>query len=198
MSEEDTSSPHRVAHRDAQLLGPRHGVRRPTGLGERLDVDAERRRAFGDGEPDGAEADDAHGRPEQTVGLAVALLVPVTAAEVRHVVGDPPVDRQQKAHGELGHGGSVAAGHVGDEDPAAGGGIGVDRVRAGPGPDHQHQPVGGLEHRALDLGAAHHQSVEPGDPCREIVGREPGLHHADVSASFELDDRLLGEPVGEE
>ena len=148
MSEDDSSS-----CSESHMVTPSSSARATTcagttGLGERLDLDAERGRTLGDGEPDRAEADDAHGRPEQAVGLAVALLVPPTVAQVGDVVRDPPVDREQEPHRQLGHGGGVAAGDVGDEDPASGGGIGVDRVRAGPGADHQRQPVRGLEDRA--------------------------------------------------
>ena len=106
MSDVDTSSPsesHIVMSSSSARVST-YG--RPTGPGQRLDPDAERRGALRDGEADRAEADDAHRRAEQAAGLAVALLVPVTDAQVAHVVGDPPVDRQQQPHGELGDGGS--------------------------------------------------------------------------------------------
>jgi hypothetical protein len=44
------------------------------------------------------------------------------------------------------------------------------------------------------------RTTSPSNPAirsGEIVGREPGLHHAGVSTRFEVDERLLGEPVGE-
>ena len=135
---------------------------------------------------------------EQAARRAVGLLVPATGAEVDRAVDDPPVHGEQEAHRQLGHRDRVPAGQVGDQDPAGGGGPGVDRVRAGAGADDQGEPVGVLEDLATDLGAAHHQRVEPVEAARQVRCLQPGIDDAGVAARLELGDRRLADGVGKE
>jgi hypothetical protein len=172
----------RVAQLDPERLDPLGGVRRAARLGQRLEMDAERRRPLGDTQADRAEAQDAHRLAEEAVGLAVALLVPPALPQVGDVVGDPTVDRQQQTHRQLRDGGGVAPRHVRDQHTAAGRRVGVDGVGPRTGADHQRKPVGSLEDLAADLRAPHDQCVEPLDPARQIVGAQPGVHDDLVAA----------------
>ena len=153
---------------------------------------------LGHGEADRAQADDAEGAAEQPVGLAVRRLRPAALPRVGHVVGDPAVESQDQAHGELGHRDRVAARHVGDQHPVPGRHLDVDGVGAGAGPDHQGEPVGGLEHRAVDLGAADHQPVDAGDPTGQFRGGQSRLHRAAMPPRLEFGDGLVGDRVGEQ
>ena len=69
-------------------------------------------------------------RPKRPSRLAVLLLVPDAALQVRGVVRDPAVEREHQPEGELRHRDRVLARAVGDVDAALGGGLDVDRVVA--------------------------------------------------------------------
>ncbi len=141
-------------------------------LPDREDGHAERASAFGHREPDLAEPDDPHDLPEHTVRLPVRGLVPRAGPQIRDVVGDPPVDRQEEPHRELGDGDRVATGDVRDVDPDLGRGLDVDRVGARAGSHDQLQRVGRLHGLGCHFRAADDERLEPPDPAREIVARE--------------------------
>ena len=143
------------------------------GLASDWTSDAERGRALRDREADRAEADDAHGRAEQPARPCCSASCPSDRRAGRprcpRSAGRSPAGAPSSARPRRPRCGRA---RWTTKTPLAGGGVGVDRVGARSGADHQRQPVRGLEHRALDLGAAHHQRVEPGDPGREVVGRQ--------------------------
>ena len=188
----------RLGHPDVQVLRARPDLLAAVGLRQRQDVHPERAGALGHLEPDRAEPEDADRGAEQAARRAVRLLVPAPGPQVDGAVDDLPVHGEQETHRQLGHRDRVPAGQVGDQDPAGGGGPGVDRVRAGAGTDHQGEPVGVLEDLATDLGAAHHQRVEPAEAARQVAGLQPGIHDAGVAARLELGDRRLADGVGKE
>ena len=167
-------------------------------LGHRLDVDPERCRPLGDAEPDRAETDDPQSRAEQPGRLAVRRLVPLAGAQVRDVVGDPPVDGEQQPHGQLRHRSGVPTRHVGDQHSPGSGGVRVDGVGAGSRADHQREPVRGLEHVPGDLGTAHHEHVEPQDAVHEVRLLQAGVDDALMAARLEVVDGALRERVGNE
>jgi hypothetical protein len=119
----------------------------------------------------------------------------VAGSQVGDVVGDAPVDGEQQAQRELRDSDRVAARDIGDEDATGGSRVGVDRVGAGARPHHQSQPVGRLQTGLGDLGAPHHQCLEPVDPIRKVVGAEIGLHHALVAPGRQGGQGLLGQRV---
>ena len=187
------------AEADRVELGqPVAGGSAAAGPVQAADPHPERGRPLGHGEADRAQADDAQGAAEQPVGLAVGRLRPAALPRVGHVVGDPAVQGQDQPQGELGHRDRVAAGHVADQHPVAGRHLDVDGVGAGTGPDHQGELVGGLEHRAVDLGAAHHQRVDAGDPTGQFRGGQSRLHRAAMPPRLELGDGPVGDRVGEQ
>jgi hypothetical protein len=87
---------------------------------------------------------------------------------------------------------------LGDQHPVAGGDLGVDGVGARARPDDQRELVRRLEHRAVDLGAPHHQRVDARDPPGEVRGGQGGLHRTPVSPRRELVDGRVGYRVGEQ
>ena len=161
-------------------------------LPDREDGHAERASAFGHREPDLAEPDDPDGLPEHAVRLPVRGLVPRAGPQIRDVVGDPPVDRQQEPHRELGDGDRVATGDVRDVDPDLGRGLDVDRVGARAGPHDQLQRVRRLDGRGCHLRAPNDQRLEPPDPAREIVAREGRFRDALVTEIGQGDARSSG------
>ena len=151
-------------------------------LADRPHVEPERGGAFGDREPDLAQADDAHHLPEEAVGFGVGGLVPGAGSEVGHVVGDPPVDREEQPHRELSHRDRVAARDVRHVDPDLGCRVHVDRVRARPGPHDQLERVRRLDRGGCHFRAPHDERLEAGDPIREVVGRELRIRDTVVAA----------------
>ena len=151
-------------------------------LADRPHVEPERGGAFGDREPDLAEPDDAHHLPEEAVGLGVGGLVPRAGSEVGHVVGDPPVDREEQPHRELSDRDRVAARDVRHVDPDLGCRVHVDRVRARPGPHDQLERVRRLDRGGCHFRAPHDEGLEAGDPIREVVGRELRIRDTVVAA----------------
>ena len=121
---------------------------------------------------DAAEAQDAERLAGHLdAGEARALPAPVDEAGVG--LGDVACLRKQQGDGVLGRREGVRAGGVHDHDAAAGGGVHVDVVDAGPGPAHHLQAPGPLDHVGGDLGgAAHHQGVVVADAVHQLVARE--------------------------
>ena len=105
--------------------------------------------------------------------------------QVRCGIGDLPVDRQQQAHRQLGNGHGVSARHIANVDAELGSPVAVDRVGSRTCSQHHAEPVGGLEHLALDFGAAHDQDFDALDVVGEIVSGQLGLDDAHVARSFE-------------
>ena len=95
-----------------------------------VQVHAERNRALGELEADGAQTDHADSPAQQPGGLLVASLVPTAGTKVGDVVGNVAVDRQQEAEGELGNRDRVLARNVAHVDATIRCGRNVDRVRA--------------------------------------------------------------------
>ena len=92
--------------------------------------------------PDRAGADDAERAPEQAVGLAVLLLVPRAGAQIAHLIGDAPIEREQQRHRQLGDGDRVLARAIGDVDAVRRGRLDVDGVDARAGAHDQRQRLG--------------------------------------------------------
>ena len=188
----------RVGQADVQVLDAGQAWGAAVGPRQRQDVHPEGPGALGHLEPDRAEPEDAHRRAVEAACGAVRLLVPATRPQVDGRVDDVAVDGEQEAHRQLGDRDGVPPGQVRDQDPARGGGAGVDRVGAGAGPDHQGEAVGVLEDLADDLGAAHHQRVETVEAVRQVRRRQAGLDDAGVAALLELGDRRRADGVGKE
>ena len=100
---------------------------------------------------DAAEAEQPERRAVQPARLRVLLLVPASGPQVGDVVRDPPVEREDQAERELGHGDRVPAGAVRDVDAASRRGGDVDRVVAGAGADDEREAPG-VHDRLGDLG----------------------------------------------
>jgi len=115
------------------------------------DVQAERLRATGDFLGDAAETEQPEGRAAEAPGLRILSLVPAAGAQLRDVVGDAPVEREDQAEGELRHGDRVLARAVRDVDATGRRGLDVDGVVAGTRPDDQRQAAG-IHHRGGHLG----------------------------------------------
>ena len=183
----------RGADGDAEVGGAGLDVGPAARALQRLDVDAERTCPLGHAQPDGPEPHDAQGRPEQPGGLAVALLVPASGAQVGYVVRDPPVDRDQQADGQLRDRRGVLAGHVRDQHPARRRRGRVDGVGAGARADHQRELVRGLEDARLHLGAAHDEHVDARDAAGEVRRGQRGVELALVATRLERGQRALGQ-----
>ena len=88
---------------------------------------------------------------DQADGAAADLANRLAQLRIRRPAGSPahrgvqrrqPAQRRQhQQHRALGHRGGVGAGHVGDRDPAIGGGRDVDRVHPGAELVHKSQPL---------------------------------------------------------
>src|ERR1041385_9466858 len=66
--------------------------------------------------PDLSQPEDAERAPVEAAGPGVLALLPLAPAEVGHLVGDPPVEREEQPHDQLGHRDRVLARAVADED----------------------------------------------------------------------------------
>ena len=104
------------------------------------------------------EPEQPEGRAVQAAGLRVLLLVPAAGPQVRDVVRDPPVEREDQAERELGHGDRVPARAVRDVDAADRRGGDVDRVVAGARTDDEGEAPG-VHHRLGHLGRADDQHL---------------------------------------
>ena len=102
---------------------------------------------------DVAEPEQPERRAVQAARLRVLLLVPAAGPQVRDVVRDPAVEREDQAERELGDGDRVLARAVRDVDAARRRGGDVDRVVAGAGTDDEREAPG-VQHRRGDLGAS--------------------------------------------
>ena len=120
-------------------------------------------------------ADDAERAPVEAVGLAVLLLVPRARAQLAHLIGDAPIERQQQRHRQLGDGDSVLARTVGDVDAVGRGRLDVDGVDAGAGAYDQRQRRGARDRRALHFLAARDDDAGVRDRLRQRLGGEVGL-----------------------
>ena len=136
--------------------------------------------------------------PEHAVRLPVRGLVPRAGAQIRDVVGDPPVDRQQEPHRELGDGDRVATRDVRHVDPDLGRGLDVDRVGTRSGSHDQLQRVRRLDGRGCHLRAPNDQRLEPPDAARELVAREGGFRDALVPEIGQGDRGRRVDGIGEE
>ena len=114
---------------------------------------------------DVAEAEHAERLAVEAVRLGVLLLVPLAGPQVRHVVGNAAIERQDEAEGQLGDGHRVLAGAVGDVDAAGRRARDVDVVVAGARAHDEGEPAR-VEHRLLHLGRADDQHVGSGRPDR--------------------------------
>ncbi len=138
-----------------ELLRP-FGGQRPA---PRERAQAERAGAPRDFAADRAHPGDADRPPEEAPGFRELLLVPFAGMEVADVVGNPPVEREDEPHRELGDGDRVLAGAVRDEDPAQRRGLEVDRVDARPGPHDEGESSGRLEDRSRHFRRSNDQHV---------------------------------------
>ena len=127
--------------------------------------------------PDGAQPGDAERLAVQAVGLAILALLPASRAQRGHRVGQPSIQRQHQADGQLGHRDGVLARAVGHEHAARAGRLDVDGVDPGARAHHKLQGIRALEHRRADLLAAHDQDADPGHGVRQRVLADAGLGH---------------------
>ena len=196
---------HRIAGRRPQAHQQRHVDRqaRPVDLDADLapdgDVHAKRLGATRHLLADVAEAEQAERAAVQAARLRVLLLVPVAGAQIRDVVGDAAVEREDEAEGELGHGHRVLAGAVGHVDAARGGRRHVDVVVAGAGAHDEREPPG-VEHRLGHLGRAHDEHVRLGGPERLDERRvlQVGLVVDRAAEGLQAVESALLELVGDE
>ena len=157
---------------DTQLLG---ALRRETAA-PRHDLHAEPLGPCDHRATDAPDPDQAERAPVQTGRLGVRRLVPAPLAQVDGVVDDAPVQRQHQPECQLGDSDRVLARAVGHEDASLRGSRHVDRVVAGPSPDHQRQRAG-RQHLLRHLGAPHHKDLRPlgGDGLRKRSSGELGV-----------------------
>src|SRR5262249_8919296 len=114
---------------------------------------------------DAADAQQAERQTVESTGLRVLLLVPLPGAQLRHVVGDAPVERENQREGQLRDGNRVLPRTVRHVDAALRRARDVDGVvsRAGP---HDQREASRIEHRARDLRAPNDQHVRARLPYR--------------------------------
>ena len=131
---------------------------------------------------DVAEPEQPERRAVQAARLRVLLLVPAAGPQVGDVVRDPPVEREDQAERELGHGDRVPARAVRDVDAADRRGGDVDRVVAGARPDDEGEAPG-VHDRLGHLGRAddQHLRLRLGERGRERLVLERRVVH-DVAA----------------
>ena len=143
-----------VAHAELRGLGRRE-VAIP-----RDALESEALGALRDLAADGAHAEDAEGLAVQAFGFDELTALPAAVAQRRDGVGDAAVQREHHAHDELGDGGAVLAGAMGDVDAALRGGLHVDGVVLGAGADDQVEVLGLGDGLPRDLGRADDQDAE--------------------------------------
>jgi hypothetical protein len=123
----------------------------------------------------------------------------VAGPQLDHVVGDPPIEREDEPEGELGHGDRVLARAVRHVDPARRRGTNVNRVVTGAGPDDEGE-VAGVEHRRGYLRRAHDEHLRPtlGEGRAEGVILERGVEHDLAAGGGETVEARLLELIGDE
>jgi hypothetical protein len=92
------------------------------------DVEPKRLRASGHLAPDGAHPGDAERLPVHALGLPVLAALPAPGPERGDGIGDPPVQRYDHRHDELGDRAGVPARAVRDVDALLARGSDVDRL----------------------------------------------------------------------
>jgi len=155
-------------------------------------------RALGGGQADFAHADHTECLAQETVGVAVCLLVPDAGPEVGGSRRDVAIHGEKEAEGQLGHGYRVGAGHVAHVDAGVGRRLAVDGVGAGARPNDEAQVVGTVDGLGCDPGATDDQHVEAPDGLGEILGTEIGRDDALVAPLSKNLDERLGDRVGEQ
>jgi hypothetical protein len=102
------------------------------------------------------EPQQAKGLSHQAFCARVFLLIPLARAEIGHVVGDAPIDRQDQRHRQLRHRDRVFPRAVRHINATLGGARNVDGIDAGAGAHDQRQRAR-IEHGGGDGGRAHNE-----------------------------------------
>jgi hypothetical protein len=142
------------------------------------DRHAERTRALSDLAANVTEAEEAERLPHQPLRLRVFLLVPGSRPQLGDVVGDPPIERQDQPHRQLGDGDGVFPRAIRYVDAALRCCRHVDGVDSGAGADDERQRAR-IHHRIGDLGRSHdqHRRLRLLDSRNQCVARRLGLEN---------------------
>jgi hypothetical protein len=108
-------------------------------------------RSRDDFEPDRPEADDAERAPREAAGFSIKRLVPDAAPQIQGLIDEAPVEGEEEAPRELGHGDRVLARAVRNRDRASRSGRKVDRVHTRARPDDQRETGGAFHFRGSDF-----------------------------------------------
>ena len=125
------------------------------------------------------EAEKAERLPHQASRPCVLLLVPFARTQIGHVICDPPIDRQDQRHRQLGHRNGVLTRAIRYVDAPLGGARNVDGIDAGAGADNQRQRAGVQHGQLLEVGCAYGYFLD--EAAR--VFRVSGVEVAESAAS---------------